>query len=62
VLLVINYASERETHKVSEQGQCYPDHTERDRGRTALTQENPRTGEAMRRELLMNDSVFIVYS
>jgi hypothetical protein len=62
VLLVINNTSERETHKLREQEQCYANHAERDRGRTALTRENPRTGEAMRRKLLMNDSVFIVYS
>jgi hypothetical protein len=48
--------------KVNKQGRCYPDHAERERGCMALTRENPRTGEAMRRELLMNDSVFIVYS
>jgi hypothetical protein len=27
-----------------------------------LPDENPGTGEAMRRELLMNDSLFLVYS
>jgi hypothetical protein len=27
-----------------------------------LPDENPKTGEAMRRELLMNDSVLLVYS
>jgi hypothetical protein len=62
VLLIVNNASEREAHKLREQERCYLDHAERDPDRTALTRENPSTGEAMRRELLMNDSVFIVYS
>jgi hypothetical protein len=35
--------------------------TQRDRGRMALTRENPRTGEAMRRELLMNDSISCLF-
>jgi hypothetical protein len=37
MLLVIYKASERATYETNKQGQCAPDHAERDRGRMALT-------------------------
>jgi hypothetical protein len=37
MLLAIYKASERATYETNTQGQCAPDHAERDRGRMALT-------------------------
>jgi hypothetical protein len=37
MLLVVYKASERATYETNKQGQCAPDHAERDRGRVALT-------------------------
>jgi hypothetical protein len=62
MLLAIYKTSERATYKQTSKGNA-----------TLITQsvtgvawhlpdENPRIGEVMRRELLMNNSVFLVYS
>jgi hypothetical protein len=37
MLLVVYKASERATYETNKQGQCAPDHAERDWGRMALT-------------------------
>jgi hypothetical protein len=60
MLLAICKASERATDEANKQEQCAPDHAKRDQGATwHLPDENPGTGEAMRRELLMNGSFFL---
>jgi hypothetical protein len=64
MLLAIYKASERATYEANKQEQCAPDHAKRDQGATWHLPDgkNPGTGEAMRRELLKNESPFLVYS
>jgi hypothetical protein len=61
MLLAIYKASEQATHKQTSKGNATP--ITRSVIGTAwhLPDENPRTGEVMRRELLMNDSVSCLF-
>jgi hypothetical protein len=62
MLLSIYKASERATYEQSSKGNATPITQGVIGAAWRLPDENPRTGEAMRRELLMNDSVLLVYS
>jgi hypothetical protein len=62
MLLTIYKASERATYETNKQGQCAPDHASVIGAAWHLPNENPVTGEAMRRELLMNDFLLLVCS
>jgi hypothetical protein len=59
MLLAIYKASERATYKRTSKGNATPITQNVTGVAWHLPDENPRTGEAMRRELLMNDSVFL---
>jgi hypothetical protein len=60
--LAIYEASERATYEQTSKGNATPITQSMIGAAWHLTDENPKTGEAMRRELLMNDSVLLVYS
>jgi hypothetical protein len=62
MLLAIYKASERATHKQTSKGNATPITQSVIGAAWHLPDENPKTGEAMRRELLMNDSISLVYS
>jgi hypothetical protein len=62
MLLAVYKASERATYKQTSKGNATPIKQSVTGVAWHLPDENPRTGEAMRRELLMNDSVLLVYS
>jgi hypothetical protein len=60
--LAIYEASERATHEQTSKGNATPITQSMIGAAWHLPDENPKTGEAMRRELLMNDSILLVYS
>jgi hypothetical protein len=63
MLLAIYKASEGATHKVTSKSNAPPITRSVIGGPHGIyPMENPGTGEAMRRELLMNESFFLVYS
>jgi hypothetical protein len=63
MLLAIYKASERATHKVTSKSNAPPiTRSVIRRLHGTYPMKNPGTGEAMRRELLMNESLFLVYS
>jgi hypothetical protein len=61
MLLAIYKASERATHKRTSKGDATPITQSVIGAAWHLPDENPRTGEAIRRELLMNDSVYCLF-
>jgi hypothetical protein len=62
MLLAIYKASERATYEQTSKSNTTPITQSVIGAAWHLPEENPKTGKAMRRELLMNDSVFLVYS
>jgi hypothetical protein len=62
MLLAIYKASERATYEQTSKGDATPITQSVIGAAWHLPDENPKIGEAMRRELLTNDSVFLVYS
>jgi hypothetical protein len=62
MLLAICKASERATHEQTNKGDATPITQSVIGAAWHLPDENPKTGDAMHRELLKNDSVFLVYS
>jgi hypothetical protein len=62
MLLAIYKASERATYEQTSKGDATPITKSVIGAAWHLPDENPKTGEAMRRELLTNDSIFLVYS
>jgi hypothetical protein len=60
--LAIHKASERATYEQTSKGNTTPITQSMIGAAWHLPDENPKTGEAMRRELLMNDSLLLVYS
>jgi hypothetical protein len=61
MLLAIYKASERATYKQMSKGNATPITQNVIGAAWRLPNENPRTGEAMRRELLMNDFVSCLF-
>jgi hypothetical protein len=61
MLLAIYKASERATHKQTSKGNATPIMQSVIGAAWHLPDENPRIGEAMHRELLMNDSVSCLF-
>jgi hypothetical protein len=61
MLLAIYKASERATHKQTSKGNATPITQSVVGAAWHLPDENPRIGEAMRQELLMNDSVSCLF-